>query len=102
MCRTTHRSSPIVPNNPKLAIEAGLAGTGLKLARNTSKNTKDNEYAPDITPGGYRDRPKLGLLCLSLGGNRFSQSGTRLSCGWARSGLAVVGMGSAVFGCVKV
>ena len=35
---STHGFSPIVPANPKLAIEAGLVVTGLKLARIASKD----------------------------------------------------------------
>ena len=61
--------------NPKLAIEAGLVVTGLKLARIASKGTKDNEYVSDITPGGDRERPKLGLSHLRLDGNRLTRVG---------------------------
>ena len=60
-----------------------------------------NGYTPDITPGGDRDRPKLGLPHLRLDGSRLTsleQGGTRLSCVWAGLGLAVVGIGTAVFG----
>ena len=60
-----------------------------------------NGYTPDITPGGDRDRPKLGMPHLRLDGSRLTsleQGGTRLSCVWAGLGLAVVSMGTAVFG----
>ena len=68
---------------------------------------KDEKYIARGTgkvPTGGRDQAlaEPSWLCLSLDGNRFSQSGTRLSCGWTGSGLAAVGMGLAVFGCVKV
>ena len=40
-----------------------------------------NGYTPDITPGGDRDRPKLGLPHLRLDGNRLASLEPGLAVG---------------------